>query len=81
MTHEIIVMPAVIGQSFYDALAAALRSGADAFHDPETGALIAIDPSTRLPGPNGLMVRHLRLTDQREARKWHRRLWRWVTGS
>jgi len=74
----IIIMPAVTGQSFHDALRAAEKVGAHAFHDPETMALIPIMPGTSFPGAWGMAVRHLRLEEQRKARKWYRRLLRWV---
>jgi hypothetical protein len=58
--------------SFSDALSQARIDGAQSFIDPETGTTIGVDRDGN-PGRYGLMVRSLRLEDQRKNNVWWRR--------
>lgn len=65
-------------KDFADALAEARLHGSTSFTDPETGTEISIDPRTGIPGNYSMMVRHLRLEDQRRKNVWWRRAGRRV---
>jgi len=73
-----LVMPAIPGQTFIEALKAAQDVGAAAFHDPETHTLIGIMPGTGIPGFWGMVVRAQRLAAQRKRKNWWGRLKEWL---